>query len=235
MKLDLWSIQLIAIVGFFSEAQIINPYYQPTAHNPYIQEQPINPYVQPQPQGLNPYVQSQPIAQNPYIQQNSINPYIQKNAINPYVQNVVNNPYILSQSKARNDALISGIDNTAVVVTHGSKVAAQNYTGERLQVANLCPDPAGWVPEKAPMGTASEWHVVPFYVDSKTYPKTSGAISVTVTARDPAGDEVQSGCDYIKVSFNGDKVSSADFSKCKALMIRSASFEPCWKYLESKK
>lgn len=153
----------------------------------------------------------------------SINPYIQPQVMNPYVQTPI-------PTAAKSIRLNSGSTN---VVRKSDQ--AQIFLGDRSEIAKLCPEPSGWSPKSQTMSAATEWHIVPYYVASSTYPRSGLGMHVTLSVRDPASGKDITNCDYIKVNFNGNSVNSVDFKKCPAIGLVSQSFRACLQYLESRK
>lgn len=158
---------------------------------------------------------------SPYVMPKVADPYAQELKINPNVQ-----PQVIIQRLPQNQ-----LSNPAASVTASDieKNGPQTFLGNRSELQRYCPRPSQWIPKNDSPGLASEWHIVPTYVRSISYPNRQMGLKVTFS-----NDELFN-CDYVKVFFKGDQIDYTDFSECKTLNLGAESFESCMRLLELKK
>lgn len=104
--------------------------------------------------------------------------------------------------------------------------------GDKLKIYSACPHVRKWLPNTGTIGEATEWHIVPPYVSSKTYgpqkPKGGGFQLLDAEIVDESGRSFSKDeCDYVRIVFQGSKISSIDRSKCEKRTLESSSDKAC--------
>lgn len=138
-----------------------------------------------------------------------------------------------NSKKARHKELLKAFEQESKV----SK-ALKDSSGDRAEVAKLCPVPAGWRPKKSEVAKSKQWDIVPSGHISKTYPRKTGITESDAKSEfESIGDPKIEDCDYVTVKFKGDHVETVDFSKCEDPEITTDNYKPCndlLKYLSEK-
>ncbi|MGZ3727267.1 MAG: hypothetical protein ACXWQQ_15810 [Pseudobdellovibrio sp.] len=106
---------------------------------------------------------------------------------------------------------------------------AEKHPTDKKGLEKLCGKPKHWSPDGS-YEQASSWQFVPLYTHSNTFGNSSMITLISVGPTKDQQTPVTSSCDYINVTFEGDKIKNVDTSKCKSLVISSGAFADCQKF-----